>query len=354
MIELIGKLLLRRLENPVERRNMITIRDVASKAEVSIATVSRVVNGNRPVHPAIRERVLKAVEELNYRPNYLARGLRQRNTCMIGLITPDNSNPFYAEVARAIEDAGFAAGYSVILCNTDLSGEKQNAYLDVLLSHKVDGMILINIGDILPEGLENVIAEHIPIIHMNLDKLIPSSDLVMVDNYQGGYLAGQYLLSLNHRRIGCISFAQSDFYEKKRVVGFRQALIEGGIELSIDTFTVGNGRYDSGYKAMQELIERHPDLTAVFVFNDLMALGAMNAVRALGKQVPDDISIIGFDDILYASIVEPGLTTIAQPITAMGQAGMTQLLERIQQPEKPPSLIVLPVKLVERASCRRL
>jgi LacI family transcriptional regulator len=117
---------------------MTTIRDVASKAEVSIATVSRVVNGNRPVHPDIRDRVLKAVEELDYRPNYLARGLRQRNTCMIGLIIPDNSNPFYAELARAIEDAGFAAGYSVILCNSDLSGEKQQAYVDVLLSHKVD------------------------------------------------------------------------------------------------------------------------------------------------------------------------------------------------------------------------
>ena len=148
---------------------MTTIRDVASKAEVSIATVSRVVNGNRPVHPDIRERVLKAIEELDYRPNYLARGLRQRNTSMIGLIIPDNSNPFYAELARAIEDAGFAAGYIVILCNSDLSEEKQQAYIDVLLSHKVDGMILVNIESPVPKALGRILAEHIPVVLTNIE-----------------------------------------------------------------------------------------------------------------------------------------------------------------------------------------
>ncbi len=354
MIEWVGKLLFCRLESVVERRNMITIRDVASKAEVSIATVSRVVNGNRPVHPAIRERVLKAVEELNYRPNYLARGLRQSSTCMIGLITPDNSNPFYAEVARAVEDTGFAAGYSVILCNTDLSKERQQAYLEVLVSHKVDGVILIDVEDAPPQGLELLLAEHIPVVHMNIDTRIPNADQIMVDNRQGGYLAGQYLINLNHRHIGCISFAQPNFYGIERIVGFRQALAEGGINLTPDFFTTGNGRHDSGYKATQELIQRHPDLTAIFVFNDLMALGAMNALRVQGKQVPGDVSVIGFDNIFYASAFEPGLTTIAQPIAAMGQESITQLLARIQQPEKPPHHTIFPVELIERASCRRL
>ncbi|MBA2679788.1 MAG: LacI family DNA-binding transcriptional regulator [Ktedonobacteraceae bacterium] len=333
---------------------MITIRDVASRAEVSIATVSRVVNGNRPVHPAIRERVLKAVEELNYRPNYLARGLRQRSTSMIGLITPDNSNPFYAEMARAVEDAGFAVGYSVILCNTDLSTEKQQAYLDVLLSHKVDGVILINIEDAVPQGTEHLLAEHIPIIYTNADTHLPDVDQVIVDNHQGGYLAGKYLTGLNHRRIGCVTLDSPRFYDNQRVAGFRQALAEAGIEMTKDLFTLGNGRYDSGYKAAQELIQRHPDLTAIFVFNDLMALGVMNALRVQGIQVPGDVSIIGFDDIFYASTIEPGLTTIAQPITAIGQESIAQLLTRIQQPEKPPTHILLPVELVERASCRRL
>ena len=336
---------------------MTTIRDVASKAEVSIATVSRVVNGNRPVHADIRERVLKAVEELDYRPNLLARGLRQRTTCMIGMIIPDNSNPFYAEVARAIENAGFAAGYSVILCNSDLSEEKQQAYLDVLISHNVDGVILIDNHNVIPKGLERIQAANIPIIHLNTNTIIPSLDQIMIDDYQGGCLAGQYLLRLGHRHIGYINLAKlaaPPTYEVSRMVGFRDALAEGGIVLTEEHITTGNGRFEDGYKAMQELLQRLPDLTAVFVFNDLMALGAINAVRAQGRKVPDDISVIGFDNIFYASTFEPALTTIAQPITAIGQECIKQLLERIQLPEKPPAHITLPVELIERASCRCL
>ena len=334
---------------------MVTIRDVASKAEVSIATVSRVVNGNRPVHPHIRERVLKAIEELDYRPNYLARGLRQRNTSMIGLIAPDNSNPFYAEVARAIEDAGFAAGYSVIFCNSDLSEEKQQAYIDVLLSHKVDGVILIDMEGTVPKVLERILAEHVPVVLTNTDVFVPTLDQVVVDNHQGGYLAGKYLLGLNHQSFGCISYFRPDPYNQgSRVVGFLQALGEVGIELTPEDFAVGNGRYESGYKAMQELLQRRPDLTAVFAFNDLVALGAMNAIRAQGMRVPEDISIIGFDNILYSSIFEPALTTIAQPIAAIGQECIARLLERIHQPDTPPTQIKLPVELIERCSCRRL
>jgi LacI family transcriptional regulator len=335
---------------------MITIRDVASKAEVSIATVSRVVNGNRPVHPDIRARVLKAVEELDYRPSSLARGLRRSNTCMLGLIIPDNSNPFYAELARAIEDAGFAAGYSVILCNSDLSKEKQKAYVDVLLSHKVDGIIFLDIKGKVSEALKRILAENIPVVLANADTHTPLTtiDQVQVDNHQGGYLAGQYLLRLRHRRIGCITLFQPYPYESQRIAGFRQALAEGGIELTEEDFVIGNGRYDSGYLAMQELLQRSPDLTAIFVYNDLMALGAMNALHAQGKRVPEDLSIIGFDDIFYASAFEPTLTTIAQPITAMGQECIARLLERIHQPEKQPTHTRLPVELIERASCRSL
>jgi LacI family transcriptional regulator len=333
---------------------MTTIRDVANRAEVSTATVSRVVNGNRPVHPDIRERVLKAVEELDYRPNYLARGLRQSNTRMVGLIVPDNSNPFYAELARAIEDAGFAAGYSVILCNSDLSEEKQQAYIDVLLSHQVDGMILINMQLPPLKSIERMAAENVPTILANIDEPVPGMDQVIVAHHQGGCLAGQYLLRLHHRRIGCITISPPLSYVTSRITGFRQALVEAGIELTTEDFVIGNGRYESGCQAMQELLQRRPDLTAVFVFNDLMALGAINALHAQGIRVPEDISIIGYDNVAYASIFDPALTTIAQPITAIGQECIARLLERIQQPEKPPTHITLPVELIERSSCRPL
>lgn len=331
---------------------MATIRDVASKAEVSIATVSRVVNGNRPVHPEIRERVLKAIEELDYRPNYLARGLRQHTSGMIGLIIPDNSNPFYAELARAIEDAGFASGYSVILCNTDLSDEKQQAYIDVLLSHQVDGVLFIDIEHIKPKGLERVQAERIPVVHLNTTTIIPNVDQVMVDDRQGGYLVGKYLLSLNHRRIGCIYLSTPHGLESLRIVGFREALAEAGVTLPLEHFALGNGRYESGYQAMQTLLQCRLNVTAVFVYNDLMALGAMNALHAQGLRVPQDISLVGYDNIFYASTFEPALTTIAQPITRIGQACVALLLERIQQPDKPSTHITLPVELIERASCR--
>jgi len=333
---------------------MTTIRDVASRAEVSIATASRVVNGNRPVHPDIRERVLKAVEELDYRPNFLARGLRQSNTCMIGLIIPDNSNPFYAELARAIEDAGFAEGYSVILCNSYLSEEKQQAYIDVLLSHKVDGVIIINM--LLPplKSIGRILAENIPIVIANVESFVLDIDQVVVNYHQGGYLAGQYLLRLNHQRIGGITYSQPFSYTTPRIVGFREALSEGGIELTTEDFAIGNGRYESGYKAMQELLQRRPDLTAVFVFNDLMALGAIGALHAQGIRVPEDLSIIGYDNIFYASAFQPALTTIAQPIATMGQACIALLLDRIQQPDKQPTHISLPVELIERSTCRPL
>lgn len=334
---------------------MANIRDVAQRAEVSIATVSRVVNGNRPVHPEIRERVLKAVQELGYRPNFLARGLRQSYTCMIGLIIPDNSNPFYAELARAIEDAGFAAAYSVILCNSDLSEKKQQAYVEVLLSHQVDGIILADMEGVVPKvAVEHILSQNIPVVLTNKDTVLPSLDQVMVNNYQGGYLAGQYLLDLNHRRIGCINFSFPRPIESDRIAGFRQALAEGGIKLTSRDFTLGNGRYDSGYKAMQELYQQNPDLTAVFVFNDLMALGAISALHAQGIRVPEDISIIGYDNIAFASTTEPGLTTIAQPVTAMGRECITLLLKRIQQPDKQPTRIMLPAELIERSTCRSL
>ena len=188
----------------------------------------------------------------------------------------------------------------------------------------------------------------------NSDTLLPTLDQILIDEHQGGYLAGQYLVSLHHRRIGCITISPPHSYVAKRIVGFRHALAEAGIELTTESFAMGNGRYESGYQAMQELLQHRPDLTAIFVFNDLMALGAISALRAQGIRVPENISIIGYDNILYASAFEPGLTTIAQPITAIGQESITQLLERIQQPEKPPTHITLPVELIERSSCRRL
>ncbi|MBO0783183.1 MAG: LacI family DNA-binding transcriptional regulator, partial [Ktedonobacteraceae bacterium] len=180
---------------------MATIHDVAHKAQVSIATVSRVINGTRFVDPATKERVLSAMRDLDYRPNFVARNLRRHSSRMIGLVVSDNSNPFYAEVARAIEDAGYAEGYSVILCNSDVSAEKQRNYVDILLSYQVDGLIILSGLNVL-NVLERILSSRVPIVVANNEIEGLRVDEVVVDSLRGGCLAAEYLLRLGHRRIG--------------------------------------------------------------------------------------------------------------------------------------------------------
>ena len=331
----------------------VTIRDVARLAGVSVTTVSHVLNGSRYVEPETKGRVRRAVEQLGYRPNLLARGLRRRETATIGLLIPDNSNPFFAEVARVIEDAGFAAGYSVILCNSDLSEEKQARYIDVLLAKQVDGLILISSG-FGPARLERILGARVPVVIVDRELSGVPVDQVIVDNDQGGCFAGEYLVRLGHRRIGCIAGPSDITPSAGRLTGFRRALSAAGVELALDAIVRGDGRYASGDDAMAELIRRDLGLTAVFAHNDLMAIGALSALRRAGLRAPEDISVIGFDNILQAAAMAPALTTIAQPVVELGQVSVRLLLDQIGQRTEQPSCIVLPTTLVERESCRAL
>ena len=291
----------------------VTIRDVARDACVSTTTVSHVVNGTRFVEPETEERVRQAITRLGYRPNLLARSLRRQETHTIGLLVPDNSNPFFAEVARVIEDAGFVEGYSVILCNSDLSDAKQAAYLDVLLSKRVDGVLLVS-SVAQREPLEQVLAAGIPVVVVDRDVPDLPVDQVLVANDEGGYLAGQYLARLGHRRIGCITGLNDETPSSGRVIGFRRALADTGIALPPDAIVRGNERYAAGEEAMAELLRRNLGLTAVFVFNDVMAIGALTALRRAHVPVPDAISIVGFDNIVQSAAMMPALTTVAQPV----------------------------------------
>lgn len=330
---------------------MTTIHDVAAKAGVSIATVSRVINRTRFVDPEIEERVRVAIQDLDYRPNFVARGLRQRTTKMIGLLIPDNSNPFFAEVARAIEDAGYAESYSVILCNSDLSEEKQAAYIEGLLSRQVDGLILMSTPG-SSDAYSRVLAANVPVVIANNETGGLNVDEVAVDWEQGGYTAGEYLVRLGHRRIGCIGGPSDASKPTARIKGFLRALTDSGVGLDQHAIAYGDGRYMSGRAAMRELLSRDMDLTAVFVFDDVMAIGAVNELQAAGVRVPEDISVIGFDNITYSAVVTPPITTVAQPITGIGRESLKLLLERIQNPHKERSRVVLSTRLVERSSCR--
>jgi LacI family transcriptional regulator len=335
-----------------------TIEDVAERAGVSISTVSRVVNQSVPVEPGTEARVREAIDELGYRPNLLARSFRRRVTQTIGLLVPDISNPFFAEVARAIEDAGFASGYSVVLCNSDLSEVKQETYIDVLLAKQVDGLILISTGFIPPESgldlMDRIGGAGVPCVVVDRDLGDLPIDQVMVDNHQGGFLAGRYLLQLGHRRIACVTGHRDLAPSAGRIAGFQRALAESGIGTPSTALVSGNGHYEGGIAAAQELLNRGEEFTAVFAFNDLMAIGVIAALQRAGRRVPDDVSVIGFDNIPQTSAVFPAVTTIAQPTTDLGRRSVELLLERINNRDAPAQRLVLSTNLVERESCRPL
>ena len=334
---------------------MSTIKDVADRAGVSISTVSRVVNQTVAVDPTTEERVRAAIDALGYRPNLLARSFRRRVTHTIGLLVPDNSNPFFADLARVIEDAGFAGGYSVILCNSDLSEVKQATYVDALLAKRVDGLILVSSGLVpTPSGFDvigRILEAGTPCVVVDRDLGETPVDQVLVDNDRGGGLVGDYLTRLGHRRFACIVGPNDLTPSAGRIAGFRRALAAAGAELDPAAVVRGNGRYDGGAEAARELLRRGVDFTALFAFNDAMAIGALGALHRAGRRVPDDVSVVGFDDIVQSSAMCPALTTVAQPIAEMGQRSVALLLERLARRDAPFSRVVLPTWLVERESC---
>jgi LacI family transcriptional regulator len=271
---------------------------------------------------------------------------------------PDNSNPFFAEMARAIEQAGFAEGYNVVLCNSGNLEDKELAYIELLLSKRVDGLILCPSKD-HPETLDVVLAAHLPAVVVDRAAGDLPVDQVLSDNEQGGYLAGQYLMQLGHRQMGCIA-NPCDVRSSvgNRLVGFQRALAEAGVELAPEAVIHSNIRYGGevamGEAAMGELLNRNLDLTAVFATNDLMAAGAVNTLRRANFQVPDDVSVIGFDNSLQAIVMYPSITTIAQPINELGQVSVSLLVERIKNPTASTSYVMLPTTLIERESCRAI
>jgi LacI family transcriptional regulator len=328
------------------------MRDVAREAGVSIATVSHVLNNTRFVSDGLRARVEAAMEELSYQPNVLARGLRSGQTETVGLIVPDNSNPFFAEVARMIETEGFDHGYSVVLCNSDNSLEKEGAYVDVLIAKHVDGVIFIASGDD-QRHLQDLDRRGIPVVVADRDIPEALADVVLVDNESGGYEATRYLLDMGHRRIACICGPTSLATSAERLEGYKRALTEAGVEVREDFIVPADFRYSGGEAAAAELLDAVEPPFAIFAFNDVMAIGALRAIRAVGLRVPEDISVVGFDDIHLAKAMSPALTTVAQPVKEMAEETVDLLLERIHTKDDAKSCqrIILKPHLVIRNSC---
>lgn len=331
---------------------MTTIREVAKKAGVSPTSVSHVVNNTRFVSDDVRERVKAAMHELNYRPNALARSLRRGETHTLGLILPDSANPFFAEVGHAIESESFSLGYSVILCNTENDENKERLYTEVLENKQLDGIIFVGAGE-NRKAISEIVQNGLPLVVVDRDMGNLELDTVTTENYQGGILATQHLLSLGHQVIGCITGPSNITPSADRVTGYRAALQQAGIPIEESLIIRGDFHAPSGYSAALQLLAGTPRPTAIFVCNDMMAIGALRAATQLGLGVPENVAIVGFDDIELASYVNPPLTTVAQPKQEIGQLAVKLIFERMGNPSLPPRHNILSTQLVIRESSTR-
>lgn len=328
---------------------MSTIRDVAKLADVSISTVSHVLNGTRQVSEDKRARVLLATQQLNYQRNSLASSLRRQRTQTLGIIVPNNDNPFFSRLLGEIEAICFEQGYHILIGNANNDPDRELSYLEVMLSRQVDGVILISTGAF--ERSVNMIAQHgVPTVIVDRSLQLGNVDEILTDNAQGGQIATEYLLSLGHRRIGCIAGPSFLTPSGKRLDGYRHALANANLPIEESLIIHGDFGLESGMQATKALLALPTPPTAIFACNDLMAIGAYHALKEAGLSVPEDMSVIGFDDIASASYVLPTLTTIAQPSTDVCQLAIKRLLERIQTPSALPRHDLLAVTLVQRQS----
>jgi LacI family transcriptional regulator len=326
------------------------MRDVAERAGVSVTTVSHVINETRVVSDDSRDRVLEAMSELGYQPNALARSLRRKETYTLGVIVPDSADPFFAEVVRGIEDTSFQQGYTITLCNSDHDLDKELLYTNALREKQVDGILFFSAGGKSAEHIQRLQKRRMPLVVVDRHTLNMGLDSVLIDNDWGGWCATRHLVRLGHRRIACITGPSDLTLSAERVTGYRRALAEGRLPVDEKLILKGDFQFESGYQAARQLLAMDVPPTAIFACNDLMAVGVVNAVQELGYKVPENLSVVGFDDVRLASFINPPLTTIAQPKYEMGHIATTMLLERIDNPDMSSRQRMLDTELVVRRS----
>ena len=337
---------------------MATIRDIAEASGVSPATVSRYLNGRIKVRDETRRRIDEAVRELDYRPNYLARSLVLKETKTLGVVIPDILNPFFAGFARGAEDEAWESGLSVILCNSDNRRDKEQAYLKWLEYKQVDGIVLVSTG--LSSGhLQEILARGIRMLVAGRRIEGLAADRLVIDNLKGARELTRHLLGLGHTRIAVIKVARHVSTTHERIKGYEQALAEAGQEAAVAArATAREFRYEDGYAAMEELLGRRRGsgreaFTAVFALNDLMAIGAVNAIQSQGLTVPDDIAVVGFDGLRWGTWIRPRLTTYSVSPYNYGRRSCRMLLRRIGASGEKSSYVeeVIRGKLIVRESC---
>ena len=336
------------MSNPIGD-GVATIKDVAKRAGVSTATVSRVLNGDERVTPAYREAVQRAVAELDYRPDRIARNLRARRSQMLGLIISDIENPFFTSVVRGVEDVAYENDHTILLCNSDEDPEKERLYLDIMTAERAAGVI-VSAACETDNHSRAVLQAGIPVVAMDRRMRDLEVDTVVVDSAEGAYQLVRHLLESGHRRIGLIGGPQQVTTAREREAGYLRALAEHGLRPDPALIKSTDYKLAGGYEATCQLLELEQPPTAMFAANNLTTLGALNCIHERGLRIPEDVAIGGFDDMPWATSLNPPLTAVAQPTYELGRTAADLLLRRIRDKGHNVVEVKLATRLVIRKS----
>lgn len=328
---------------------MPSVKDVAELAGVSTATVSRVLSDKPYVSDEIRQRVLAAVESLDYRPNRVARSLRIQKTSTIGLIVSDIRNPFFTDISRAVEDYAHQNDYTVFLCNTDENPEKEKMYLDLMDAENVAGMILSPTRH-TAQVFSQVYRSDIPVVVIDRHVPHPELDHVLLDNVEAAQKLVNHLIADGHQRIAA-TFGVASTTGAERREGYLRALKENGIKPDPELSLFVDAKEEAGCDAVLKLLSLPQPPQAIFTTNSLLTAGALRAIRQKNLSIPDEIAIAGFDETRWTTLIVPPLTVIAQPTQEIGQIATELLISRIKDPERPYRVVTLKGQLIVRQSC---
>jgi LacI family fructose operon transcriptional repressor len=326
---------------------MVSIKDVAQAAGVSTATVSRVLANGQHVRPELRERVLAAVARLGYRPNLVARSLRSQHSNTIGLIVSDIRNPFFTAISRAVEDTAYAQGFSVLLCNTDEDPQKETIYLQLMQDENVAGVIFSPTR----QTASNFAALHLPFPTVVVDRSVTNADVdtVLLDNVESAYRLTAHLIENGYRRIAALC-GETSTTGRERRLGYEKALRAYGLSPRTEHMKYVPPRIEAGYAAALAMIDSAQPPDAFFTSNSLLGAGALQAIRERHLTIPDDMALVTFDEVTWASLVEPPITLIAQPTDEIGRTAAELLLQRIADPKRPTRQVILKGQLLVRGS----
>lgn len=327
----------------------ITMKDIAAKLGVSESTVSRAINNKPGVGEDTKQKILNLARRYNYQPNLLARNLARQESNMIGLILPDISSLFYSEVTRAIQDIATKHGYQVMICNTDSDEKRESAYIEWLQGNKIAGIIFLGNG-LANNKIINLGLSGYPIVLANRlveEVMLPS---VIIDNNTGAFEATKHLLERGHKRIALINGPKDNLTAQNRFRGYREALKEYNLDYDPKLIINKDWSRECGYQGFLELLNLEEPPTAIFAANDLISVGVIEAIKMGGYLIPEEIAVVGFEDTIVTSIIEPPLTTVAQPMYELGSNSAKKLFSLIEDEDIEENIEILTSKLIVRKS----